>query len=940
MSFRTTSGKTTHDFTGRKGRDWEDVVIRMFGVNPLESQNRSPFVKPQSLSFKPNSSFSLKPSQNGPAVHFSAIRLDPKSPEQRFLNEFEDLYDEVQNRSFLKRLFTLDVGRTLRRKEEAVNKTLAELESNASISTESLISTKTMEVLLSIKAPKFSADSLLKALTLVATRLPPSTRNRVNELYLTMGVQHPNAYVRTHFINFYGNSNAPEPESVLPAFMQQLRQETDPLLKAMLEESIVRLAKKEQLFDFRANLLVPDSPLRNVSIKALLKFYQPQLRDQYVQFMLDATDPALKARIREGLVKHATAHDKGYFLNAIQDLRPDMQRLGVEALEMFKHDPALFPPLFAYYRQQLQNGEGEEAQACRKSLERVLAEHVDEQHLPLLKEGLFTQDKALQAQSLALLGALKNEDLLWQPLVEYLSGDQALLPEKALAILQQRKNIPTKDLVPLLTHPLSQLRILAAKNLKTDRHDLPLPLWVQKIQEEADPEVKEVLADGLIHRGRKPEAKDYLEELLFNPISPEISGVVIRALQSHGLLAVDALLDRRETLKSQSYANTSSLSEFYTLETSLVQMLEHYEKNDAAKAAAKSRKASSRRGRRKKTEQVVPELPSQDLTTMVRLLKTDSNLLQDKTLSIFKKLNHPDTLGPLLEYLSNPETCQHPETALEVCDLLTDETHHGLMKEHLSSSSEHLRRFSIEQLHTLAVETDLPELFSAAETETHPDLREGLTDIITRCSEKRTAYMLLLQTLEKTTDYPMQAILVKALTQHGAIALQPLMDLLDRTDEKTPFDLIKSLEASVLKIGKDVQNLPLFTSKLHSTNPNTKKVAAMVLTAFVEDWRKTSTDKKPLYDTPEVMEPLRSFAQSDQPILKEAAHNTLNRIVGQKIKRIESLGVRGGYHKSENFDLLAALIKTAPEEAIKEAAKTALNKLNERSQPGRRRRYY
>lgn len=938
MSFCTTSGKTTHDFTGRKGRDWEDVVIRMFGVNPLTSQNRSPFVKPQSLSFKSNNSFLLNPSQKALAVHFSAIHLDSKQPEQRFLNEFMELYDEVKNRSFLKRLFTLDVGRTLRRKEDAVNKTLAELESNASITAESLVSIKTLAVLLSIKAPNLPTENLLLALNLVAKRLPPAAIPKLNELYRTMGVQHPKASVRTHFINFFGNSNSPE--EVLPAFMQQLRKETDPLLKAMLEETIVRLAKKEQMFDFRANLLLPDSPLRGVSIKVLLKFYQPQLRDQYVRFMLDADDPALKAQIREGLVKHATAHDKGYFLRALEDIRPEMQRLGVEALEMFKHDPALFPPLFAYYRQQLQNGEGEEAQACRKSLERVLAEHVDEQHLPLLQEGLVAPTEALQAQSLALLGTFKNEDLLWQPLVDYLSGDDALLPEKALAILQQRKNVPTKDLVPLLTHPLSQLRILAAKNLKTDRHELPLPLWVQKIQEEADSEVKDVLADGLIHRGRKPEAKDYLEELLFNPISPEISGVVIRALQSHGLLAVDALLDRREALKSQSYANISALSEFYTMETSLAQMLEHYEKNDAAKTVAKSRRASSRRGRRKKTEPEVPELPSQELTTLVRVLKTDSNLLQEKTLSIFKKLNHPDTLGPLLEYLAIPETCQHPETALAVCDLLTDEAHHGLMKEHLTASSEHLRRFSIEQLHTLAIETDLPELFAAAETETHPDLREGLTDIIIRCSEKRTAYMLLLQTLEKTTDYPMQAILVKALTQHGAIALQPLMDLLDRTDEKTPFDLIKSLEASVLKIGKDVQNLPLFTSKLYSTNPNTKKVAAMVLTAFVEDWRKTSTDKKPLYDTPEVMEPLRSFAQSDQPILKEAAQNTLNRIVGQKIKRIESLGVRGGYHKIENFDLLEALINHAPEESIKEAAKTALNKLHERSQPGRRRRYY
>jgi hypothetical protein len=231
---------------------------------------------------------------------------------------------------------------------------------------------------------------------------------------------------------------------------------------------------------------------------------------------------------------------------------------------------------------------------------------------------------------------------------------------------------------------------------------------------------------------------------------------------------------------------------------------------------------------------------------------------------------------------------------------------------------------------------NIPLLFPMVLNETDDALKKALKKILTECGTSPSAFNvfndLLLEMRAPTEQIALAAELMAS--QFGLKALEPILTAISGISENAHLDHqqakhIEELEATVLKLSKQQDAYPILLSFLKAKNGLASDMVAHALMPIVTSWKRLAPKRQKdlQYDNPDLMEPLRKFAAHHNTSLREAAQSVLSGFVEEKRKKIESLGIRGSYDKDENYEMLEALRKSAPEPEIKHAAETAYKKL-------------
>jgi hypothetical protein len=232
--------------------------------------------------------------------------------------------------------------------------------------------------------------------------------------------------------------------------------------------------------------------------------------------------------------------------------------------------------------------------------------------------------------------------------------------------------------------------------------------------------------------------------------------------------------------------------------------------------------------------------------------------------------------------------------------------------------------------------SSIPTLFPIVLKETDKKLKTDLKTILTECATSPSAFNVLNDLLlEKSASIDQIALAAELMAnQFGQKALEPILTAISGVDETAHLDPkeakhIEALEATVIKLSKKQEAYPILLSFLKPKNGMASDIVAHALIPIVTSWKKLppKRQKDLQYDNPDLMEPLRKFAAHHNTSLRDAAQAVLYGFVEEKRKKIESLGIRGSYDKDENYEMLEALRKDAPEPEIKKAADVAYKKL-------------
>ncbi|MBY0405011.1 MAG: hypothetical protein K2X66_14015, partial [Cyanobacteria bacterium] len=482
---------------------------------------------------------------------------------------------------------------------------------------------------------------------------------------------------------------------------------------------------------------------------------------------------------------------------------------------------------------------------------------------------------------------------------------------------------------------------------------------------------------ALIIVGDTPKSQKLFEQALFQPDAIErVQTTALKGLEGYGYPALTTLLDFAKKSSKNNRAEVISENLFDTLELTILNVLEgaYYWTSSGRKQSSASQKGKDAGASHDNTpvleamEKCIGywdglAAESMDSYTSEDLLKSLFNVLdvsvntvemksvEEKVLTLLKRTHGIQLVEPLVAYLENPKA-HFPKLAAEVIGKSWDEGHRLLMYEKAASPLAELQRAAAIGINGIAKESDIPQLIKLLASNRNLEVQKILGDTLKPLASSKSVFSLLSDVLTGEASLREKAFAAQYMSHHGVKALEPLFKALEvrelasstATPSAEALELMKMVETSVTAIvGKDKESLPILYDRSLSKNNAAVRVSAMALAHQADQWAKLKSDKKSLvYDSHEAeMAMLRLYAQHANPILKEAGQKALKIHVDEKVKKLESLGIRGSYEKEGNFEMLEDLSENGLDPEVKQAALEAYNKLVERSErPRNRRRRY
>lgn len=887
-----------------------------------------------------------------PSLHFGS-KTPPSSED--LLSQLHSLIRLLTSNTVFKRWFT-GWKKQVSASVDTLNDTLRKIGSEYRINQQNLYTPQTIEAFLEISPESVQPNDVLSAINLVTPKLNPTHLASVNRIFLTKGLNHPTPELREHFVKTLNTQPFPaslDRNLVLQAMSNRLDLETNPKVVAQLDKYILERASKDDLPHFMAGLHMPHPPVRQVSINVLNRHFQDAMMPQFLLAFEKETDPGIFNQLKTAITSHAKKEHGDLILASLsKTANREIQRTLLQTLSSFQN-AAHFPNLFKAFSE-------EKASDLDDVYKRLLSKLVKKEHSPLLIEALKQDSERIQGISLSLMSGIKNQSMV-APLFEYLESPICHFADSALDILRYLGDgIDHPKLRQMLTSQKDGVRIIAAVGLTQIAQEEDYPVLLKALTSETNPKIAESLVDALASCAQFEKNVKPMESLLRETSHPLVRIAAVRGLKHQGFKAFNPLFSLFENLsdktgiaKTDEPDTVESRKLRQELETTLSEILEESFK----KALAPRKKpggSSSTSGSEDLLAQLADSLNAsqpQDaeegltprwteddvLSTVIKTLNSSSEILQGKSLAIIDRAKSDVFIPQLFQYLEQNYS-KLGNTAKKI--LMNMDLPHALLTDKLKSSNREVRSVAIQSLGATA-EADLPVLMNAYAEETDAELEKFLYANIQTLTKGKGSYLLLTDTLEDTDSPKVKGLVAKLLVAHGLKAMDPLFSILTNADDKTPLKLIKDVEGAVLSLGKSDEALPLLIAQLKNKNPEAERVASLALCYFAEKWEKLKSDRKDLvYDDETVMAPLRLFAAHTNPVLKETANRALKVHVTAKIEKIESLGIRGGYEKETNFDMMDDLMRNAKEPEVRQAAKEAHEKLTERKKNHRYRRRY
>ena len=562
--------------------------------------------------------------------------------------------------------------------------------------------------------------------------------------------------------------------------------------------------------------------------------------------------------------------------------------------------------------------------------------------------------------------------------------------DDALALMQEISGqIDRPQLIDMLDSPEVRLRSIAISGLWNQDAKELLPVFKERLIQETDPELIKQIERALRQWMFGDEVDQILAvpangntPLKLAPIQPDnrLYCFALSAAPYQGLKGLDRLLAIAKQAKTQSIDLNSPFSKllsqslcdsiratFNQLTTALNEEISspllsfNYPIRPSEPVTIKTEKIIKDirekippRGYPRQKETPLSETVSQSVspekfqTLYGYLFEALNSLYADVQLASIQQLKSqlfPEFIPALLDSAVNIEMC-HKTDFLKTLDQYKSQDlqpHREKLMAMLQSSALENRQLALSLLSKMQLAkgeqtgwSSIPSLFPIALKEPDKKLKNDLKALLTECATSPSAFNVLNDILLKKSA-PLDQIALAAelmANQFGLKALEPILTAISGVDEEAHLDPqeakhIEVLEASVHKISKKQEAYPILLSFLKPKNGLASDVVAHALIPIVTSWKKLppKRQKDLQYDNPDLMEPLRQFATHHNTSLRDAAQSVLYGFVEEKRKKIESLGIRGSYDKDENYEMLEALRRNAPEPEIKKAADIAYKKL-------------
>jgi hypothetical protein len=926
--------------------------------DPFQVKSPSPFATVQTVQPQSGSPF-IRPALVGKDA--ITLRFGSRNDlASRLMETMDKLMDVVAESGFMHRVFS-GHGRRLRRASDEVNETLQKMGSEYRVTSENLFKIQTLSALFSLPSPGLNQPMMFTLFQRLSLKLPENQKSLIPVLLETKGLPHPDPAVRRASIREL-LKHGTEPQQ-FTALMNRLGVEDDETVIKDLETTVLSLAKKEHLDDFITSLYLGNQALRRVGIQGINKSYQPKAMPHLLKLLGEETDPTLGRVIQTIIQSHPTDVPVSHWQKVLSSSNTLVLETAVSALGGQKVTDA-FAELHQRYSDL--SAAAPPSNLITPNLETVFRTAMANQYTPthqnLLVAALSHPAESVQQSALDILMMHPAPDLV-APLFEYLESPQAKCSEAALDLLGELgEAIDHGHLVEMLDSPKPALQLLGAKGLGKLKQLEDLPVLLNKLEaitqapasskpskdDKATP-LEQALRQSIAGFTKNEDALAPIQERLFETANPKVANLLLEVFSKQVIEKQDSelaigLFDYLEKAQTEAKgegpkaATWASLAEAAesTLETILTKLSSQQPRRDANKTAPPSKQPA-----------MLQEAKTQYQALLIRALESVSVKLQKQSLGILKELPKaklPADLVPrLLTYAEAPE-CPAPQEAIDVLKehlMAYSESHLALIKEKLSSRIPELRALAASIAVLRMGVSNLPEMMAFVVQEQVSTVRAPYLDVISTKSKDPSAFSILVEIINENENQDIQQLAVQQLVHHGTKALNPLFKLLARTDAASSLHLEKEIERAVVKLSKVDEAYPILINELRGSNHvDVRRVAAMGLVEFVNRWAKAKPrrQKDIQYDNPDLMTPLREFAQQQEPHLQEAAGQLLARFVEEKITKLQNLGTRGAYHNEDHFEMLRELIQDAPEPEVREAAQAAFDKLNDRRVQNRMRR--
>lgn len=666
--------------------------------------------------------------------------------------------------------------------------------------------------------------------------------------------------------------------------------------------------------------------VRRFSVRSLKRIGNPVAMDRLVAVLEKESDPEIREGLTELLIS-SSQNDKGleFLTEALPKAESLATKLGIIRALKQNQGEAL-PPLF----QAIDSLKNDSPKALIQALVGTTADIMvrrrerlasDDKTLSLALKGLATPFEALQDASFTALTYRSNSRIpALDSIIQYLEGPNCKLPDKAVTHLQHivqnskeglytqvNANQPPQEfLTTKLASPSPHVRMVAAQGLGRTGKEDDIQRLFDALEKETHPATFKAIREAIQARAKDKFAFQSISRILAASDHPVVQRAAAEILNSFGFNALSPLLDLYNRLnktdvpeQTQGEGPQVAVPEASPDQTSLQGMIGNLILDRILQISTSS------------------DSSTDELQVLFKALETPSEALQEKVLLLLKNPSKRKAplVAPLFNYLDSARGLFPGKVEALLLEAIQQE-HQGILNEKLGSPHPNVRMMAARGWAKLADPLELPNLLRVLEQEKDPAVVGELTEAVKACGKTSGSLQYLAMMLGEQNTPVVQTAIAQALENHEFSALPALLAKLDTSTDKTPFNLVRSLERTILKLSQNEKAAPLLMEKVDSQNPLTKRLLVLAFSPFFEKWEKHGH-----YDQDGVMGMLRTLSGSGNSMMSTPARRIAKLLVERKIQQMDNLGASAT--STQVRDAIEKLSETAPEEEVRKAAKSA-----------------